>query len=56
MLRVLTQKYEFDHGTATQIADAVAPTGSIRDAEHVGGLWKEDPELGKAQAERLQKR
>ena len=56
MLKLLEQRMAFNAAEAKEIADLVAPVGTIRDAEHVGGLWKEDPEVARDHAARLGKR
>jgi len=56
MLKILEQRMDFTAPEAKEIADMVAPVGTIRDAEHIGGLWKEDPEVARDHAARLGKR
>lgn len=55
MVKLLEKRMEFDAPEAKEIADLVAPVGTIRDAEHVGGLWKEDPDLARDHAARLKR-
>ena len=53
MEKVLEERMDFSPAEAKQIADLVAPKGTIRDAEHIGALWKDDPEVARAHVERL---
>ncbi len=50
----LLERRTFSHEEAEQIATLVAPaSSSIREAERVGELWKEDPELARQHVARL---
>lgn len=56
MVGVLVKRLNLDSAAAKEIADLVAPKGTIRDAERAGGIWKSDPELAKDYIARIGKR
>lgn len=53
MVKMLEKRMDFPADEAKQIADLVAAKGTIRDAEHIGALWKDDPEVARAHVARL---